>query len=310
MNLSQLQYIIALDDHRHFVTAAEKCFVAQATLSMMVKKLEEELGVKIFDRTAHPVKPTREGEQVIIRARQILSQAEGLVNFAHELRGDITGTLHLGVIPTLAPYLLPLFLRAFAEKHSGLRVFVRELVTADIISRLKAGELDIGLLAAPLNEPLIEERHLFYEEFYAYTSKDYQFSKKKYLLPKDVSPRQLWLLEEGHCMRNQVFNLCELKKHDLEKQGVHYEAGSIETLVNMVDRNGGITIIPQLAAGMLKPTQKKNLREFAHPKPVREIILATSMNYPRKKITEELAESILDSVPPELLRPSKRIIVA
>jgi len=310
MNFAQLEYIIAVDNHRQFFTAAEKCFVTQATLSMMIKKLEEELGVRIFDRSRQPVKPTKEGEQVILRARQILAEANSLKTYVKDLKGEISGELHLGVIPTLAPYLLPLFLKPFTEKFPALRIFIKELVTDEIIVKLRTGELDAGLLATPLNEDAITEHPLFYEEFFAYASKHEKLSRKKYLLPKEIYLDHLWLLEEGHCLRTQVFNLCELKNKDAQAKGLHYQAGSIETLINLVDKNDGITIVPYLATLMLKPGQKKNLREFARPKPVREISLVTSKNFPRRKLLEHLKEHILAVVPQSMLKPVKMKVTA
>jgi LysR family transcriptional regulator, hydrogen peroxide-inducible genes activator len=310
MNFAQLEYIIAVDNHRHFFTAAEKCFVTQATLSMMIKKLEEELGVKIFDRSRQPVKPTREGEQIILRARKILAESGSLKSYVKDLKGDLSGELHLGVIPTLAPYLLPLFLKSFTVKFPNLQVFIKELVTDEIIVKLRTGELDVGLLATPLNEPMIAEHPLFYEEFFAYASKHEKLSRKKYLLPKEIYLDHLWLLEEGHCLRTQVFNLCELKNRDTHSKGLHYQAGSIETLINLVDKSDGITIVPYLATLMLKPGQKKNLREFANPKPVREISLVTSKNFPRRKLLDHLKEDIMAVVPQSMLKPAKVKVTA
>ncbi|MGB8191176.1 MAG: LysR substrate-binding domain-containing protein [Chitinophagaceae bacterium] len=310
MNFAQLEYVVAVDNYRQFFVAAEKCFVTQATLSMMIKKLEEELGVKIFDRTRQPVKPTREGEEVILRARQILAEANSLKTYVKDLRGEISGELRLGVIPTLAPYLLPLFLKSFTTKYPDLRIYIKELVTDEIIMKLKTGELDIGLLATPLSEPSISEHPLFYEEFLAYASKHEKLSRKKYLLPKEIFLDSLWLLEEGHCLRTQVFNLCELKHKDTAAKGLHYQAGSIETLINLVDRHDGITIVPYLATLTLKPGQKKNLREFARPKPVREISLVTAKNFSRVKLLEHLKKNIIEFVPPGMLSPAKMKVTA
>lgn len=310
MNFAQLEYIIAVDNYRQFYTAAEKCFVTQATLSMMIKKLEEELGVRIFDRSRQPVKPTKEGEQVVLRARQIIAEANSLKAYAKDLKGEVSGELHLGVIPTLAPYLLPLFLKSFTDKFPGLRIFIKELVTDEIILRLKTGELDVGLLATPLNEDTIAEHPLFYEEFFAYASRNEKLSRKKYLLPKEIYLDHLWLLEEGHCLRTQVLNLCELKNKDTQSKGLHYQAGSIETLINLVDKNDGITIVPYLATQMLKPGQKKNLREFARPKPVREISLVTSKNFPRQTLLDHLREHILAVIPQSMQKPAKVKVTA
>ena len=306
MNFQQLEYILAVNTHRHFARAAEKCFVTQPTLSMMIHKLEEELGVKIFDRSQQPVTLTREGEEIIKRAKSVLVQADHLKHYANELKGEMTGELRMGIIPTLAPYLLPLFLKTFHGKYPSLKIFVKEMVTDEIILKLRTGELDLGLLATPVNESSLEEHPLFYEEFFVYASQEEKLPKKKYLLPKQIDVNHLWLLEEGHCLRNQVFNLCELKKRDNET--LNYEAGSIETLINLVDYNGGITIVPALAELNLKATQKKNIREFANPKPVREISLVTAENFPRKKILRELQKEISQAVPQSmLLKKQKKI---
>ena len=297
MNLQQLEYIVAVDEHRHFARAAESVFITQPTLSMMIKKLEEETGIKIFDRNTQPVVPTREGEEVLRRARKILAEVRLLREYTDELEGKVKGRINIGIIPTLAPYLLPLFIRPLSKKYPELQVYVKEMVTSEIIIKLKSGELDAGLLATPLGEQGLVEHHLFYEEFFAYASKSENFGKKKYLLPRELNPAHLWLLEEGHCLRNQVFNLCELKTADMGGDTLHYEAGSIETLINLVDKYEGLTVIPHLAAMNLKPSQKAKLREFARPKPLREISLVVADSYPRKKITEALKNQIIEALP-------------
>ena len=309
MNLNQFEYIIAVDDQRHFVKAASLCHITQATLSMMIKKLEEELGIKIFDRSRQPVKPTIEGEQIIEKARKIMADANSLKSYAKELKGEISGEVRIGIIPTLAPYLLPLFLKPFTLKYPLLKIYIKELITEDIVTKIKSGEVDIGLLASPLKETSIVETPLFYEEFFAYASEQRNMSKKKYLLAQDIKHDHLWLLEEGHCMRSQVFDLCELKKKNMISAKVHYEAGSIETLINLVDKNEGITIIPQLAAMLLKAGQKKNLRQFTRPAPVREIILANSIYYPRKKILEFMKLEILKMVPVEMKNRTNKLLL-
>ena len=170
------------------------------------------------------------------------------------------------------------------------------MITNEIISKLKSGELDVGLLATPLHEPQIAEYPLFQEELFVYASRSEKLPKKKYLLPKEIDLHHLWLLEEGHCLRNQVYNLCELKKLQTDSENLHYEAGSIETLINLIDRYEGITIIPYLATLHLKPSQKKNVREFANPKPVREISLVVSENFSRKKLLEQLKSEIAKNI--------------
>jgi LysR family transcriptional regulator, hydrogen peroxide-inducible genes activator len=309
MNFQQLQYIIAVDSHRHFAKAAEKTFVTQPTLSMMIQKLEEELGIRIFDRTKHPVAPTPAGEEVIKRARQIMADVSLLKEFTQELRHEISGELKLAVIPTLAPYLLPLFLKSFMERYPQLRISIRELVTTDIIASLKNGDVDVGLLATPLHDDRIEEHPVFYEEFFAYAAAAEKVSKKKYLLPRDIDLSKLWLLEEGHCLRNQVLNLCELKKKDFEHDRIHYEAGSIETLKNLVDHQDGITILPFLATLDLSRKQQEKIREFAHPKPAREISLVVNKNFHRTNLLQALKQEIEDQLPESLKKTGKRKVM-
>ena len=309
MNFQQLEYIIAVDTHRHFAKAAEKTFVTQPTLSMMIQKLEDELGIRIFDRSKQPVTPTIEGEEVITRAKQIIADANRLKEFAKALKHEISGELKLAVIPTLAPYLLPLFIKSFVEHHPLLKINIRELVTNDMIDSLKSGDIDIGLLATPLHDNKLEERPVFYEEFFAYAATDEKMAKKRFLLPKDIDLSKLWLLEEGHCLRNQVFNLCELKKKDFESDRVHYEAGSIETLKNLVDHHKGITILPHLATLDLSKKQRMKIREFAHPKPVREISLVVNKNFHRVSILNALQKEIENNLPPSISKTQKKRVL-
>ena len=276
---------------------------------MMIQKLEEELGVRIFDRSKQPVVPTPEGEEIISRARQILADVGLLKEFTQKLKNEVSGEFKLAVIPTLAPYLLPLFLKSFVEKHPLLKTTIRELVTNDIILALKNGDIDIGLLATPLNDPKLEEYPVFYEEFFAYTGAEEKFSKKKYLLPKDIDLSKLWLLEEGHCLRNQVFDLCELKKKDSQSDRLHYEAGSLETLKNLVDHHDGITILPFLATLDLSRKQKEKIREFAHPKPVREISLVVNKNFHRASLLKGLRMEIERQLPASIGKTGKRRVL-
>jgi LysR family hydrogen peroxide-inducible transcriptional activator len=308
MNLQQLEYIVAVEKHRHFAKAADASFVTQPTLSMMIQKLEDELGVKIFDRKKQPVEPTKEGEEIILRAKQVLAEVGYLKEFTAELQGEITGELHLGIIPTLAPYLLPLFLKPFSQKYPHLKIYIKEMVTNDIIAKLKTGDLDMGILATPVHEPQLSEHPLFYEEFFAYASKSEKLGKKKYLAPKEINIEHLWLLEEGHCLRNQVFNLCELKKQEDATDNLHYEAGSIETLINLVDKYEGVTIIPHFATLNLNASQQENVREFAEPKPVREISIVVTKSYPRKKMLQNLKAEIISVIPFEVNRKKKSVL--
>jgi LysR family hydrogen peroxide-inducible transcriptional activator len=310
MNIQQLEYILAVDKYRHFAKAAEKSNVTQPTLSMMILKLEEELGVRIFDRKKSPVEPTTEGREIIRRAAQIIADLSSLKEFTRGVRMDVAGELNLAIIPTLAPYLLPLFLPSFIEKHPLLKVNIRELVTPDLIASLKGGEVDIGLMATPLNDDRLAEHPVFYEEFFAYVSHKEKLYQKKYMLPKDIDLSKLWMLEEGHCFRNQVFNLCELKMKDARSDRLHYQAGSLETLKNLVDHNKGITILPYLATLDLSTKQRQQVREFAPPKPAREISMVVNVNFSRKSMLQAIKEEIQAKVPAELTNADKRNVVS
>lgn len=309
MNLQQLEYILAVDSERHFQRAAEKCFVTQATLSMMIRKLEEELGAKIFDRSKHPVEPTEIGMKVIAQARRVVAGARRVKEMVAEEKGTIRGELRLGIIPTLAPYLLPRFLSNFSERYPELKLIISEHTTETIIHLIKSGHLDFGLLATPLNDPLLRERPLFYERYYLYVSDREKGYNKHYILPTSIDVKRLWLLEEGHCMRSQILNLCELKKKAEVDERIHYEAGSIETLKNIVERNLGITIIPELSVLNLTARQKKRLRYFRPPAPVREISIVTGLDFIKDKLLEALQESILTNIPESMTEKGRRRIL-
>lgn len=300
MNLQQLDYILAIDKHRNFVKAAETCFVTQATLSMMVKKLEDELDVKIFDRSRQPVVPTEMGEKILTQARKVVTEARRLYDMVANEKNIIVGELRLGIIPTLAPYLLPLFLKKFMNQYPGIKLIIHEYTTEVILQKLKREELDVALLATPLHHPEIIEHVLFNEQYFLYLGHDEKGYAKKYVLPDSIDVNRLWLLEEGHCMRSQILNLCELKKLHAYEENFHYSVGSIETLINMVDSMSGMTVIPELAAIKLSAAQKKRLRVFKSPVPMREISLITTRNYVKENLVALLKNTILKSLPQEL----------
>jgi LysR family transcriptional regulator, hydrogen peroxide-inducible genes activator len=298
MNFQQLEYVVAVDSYRHFVQAADKCCVTQATLSMMVKKLEEELGVLIFDRSKQPVVPTEIGKNIIEQAKIVLKEASLLKQIVQEADSEIKGELRLGIIPTLAPYLLPLFLPQFLKKYPLLKLKIVETNTTSIIAELKKETLDVGILATPLDLEGIKETFLFHENFRVFVSDKEKLLKKRYLLPQDIDIRRLWLLEEGHCLREQVINLCELQKQQARLHHLEYEAGSIESLLKIVEMNEGITIIPELAAIALDKSRQKQLRNFKSPVPMREISLVTYRHFTKKRLFEVLKEEILLAIKP------------
>lgn len=310
MNTQQLEYIIAVNDCRHFVKASEKCFVTQATLSMMIKKLESELNVKIFDRSRQPVVPTEIGSKIIAQAKIIVQESKRMKEMVQEEQGELSGELKIGIIPTLAPYLLPLFMKSFLEKYSRVRLRISELTTDNIIDKLQRHDLDAGILSTPLHISSLTEQPLFYEEFVVYASSKEKILKKKYVLADDIDINRLCLLEEGHCLRLQVFNLCELINKEKELHQLDFATGSIETLRKIVDTHQGITILPLLALKDLTAKQKNNVRYFEKPVPVREIGLVTYRYFVKEKLIESLKKEILNSIPIEMKTFFKKEIVS
>jgi LysR family hydrogen peroxide-inducible transcriptional activator len=308
MNFQQLEYIVAVDTWRHFSTAAQKCNITQPTLSMMIQRLEEELGIKIFDRSKQPVMTTQIGRKIVEQARTILGETKQLKNIVEEQKGEAHGDLHIGIIPTVAPYLLPLFLNTFLKKYPNIRLKISEFTTDQIVSQLEKQHLDAGVLATPLKIASVKEQPLFYEQFVVYASQDEKMMKKKYLLADDINVNHLWLLEEGHCLRSQVVNLCELKRQESLSQNFDYQAGSIETLKKMVDLNNGITILPELALRDLNKKQQKNIRYFRAPAPVREVSIVTYRYFIKHNLIEVLKKEILASLPESMKDSVKKQI--
>ena len=309
MTFVQLEYIVAVDTYRHFATAAEHCYVTQPTLSMQIQKMELELGVKIFDRSKQPVVPTEMGEQLIEQAKKILAEKGMIDELVQTKKGILSGELKIGIIPTLAPYLLPLFIQQFTKKHPQVKLVVSELTTDLIIARLKESRIDVGILVTPLHEKGIKEHVLFYEELVAYVSKNNAAFNKTYVLPQDIDPNKLWLLEEGHCFRSQILNLCELRKASREGGNFEYEAGSFETLRRMVELNDGITVLPELATIDLNNKQLQLVRQFKKPVPMRQVSMVVHRDFVKKRLIEVLKTEIMAAVPEKIkLNKSRNVI--
>lgn len=304
----QLEYVVALDRFRHFALAAANCFVTQPTLSMQIHKLEQELGFKIFDRSKQPVVPTETGLSIIDQAKKILAERDCLNEILHTRKGIISGELKVGIIPTLAPYLLPLFAQRFTKKYPHVKLIVNEMMTEQMINRLKEGSIDTGILVTPLQEQGVKEHILFYEELLVFVSKRNNDFKKNYVLAQDIDPQKLWLLEEGHCFRSQIMNLCELKKAGKESHSFEYEAGSIDTLRRMVELSDGITILPELASMELTGKQQSQLRQFKRPAPMREVSLVVHRDFVKKVLVEILKKEIIAAVP-DKIRKNKAVHV-
>lgn len=304
MTLQQLRYIVALDNYRHFATAAEKCFVAQPTLTLQVKKLEDELGTVIFDRKRHPLMPTVLGEQILIKARQILREAEGLESLVASDRMQMEGRFSIGVIPTIAPYLMPYFLRDFTEKNPDTHLVIHEMQTTAIIDGLNKNTLDVGVLVTPLEERAIREIPLYQEPFLVYSSKENPLHEKKLLKNTDVKSEGLLILNEGHCFRSQVLNICgeDMKEH----KGFSYQSGTIETLKNLVKSDLGFTLVPELSI-LGKKEDEPYLIRFEEPQPTREVSLVVHHSFSKEALLNSLRESIQANIP-DVVKKNKHFV--
>jgi LysR family transcriptional regulator, hydrogen peroxide-inducible genes activator len=304
LTLTQLTYIVAVDTYRHFAKAAESCFVSQPTLSMQIQKLEDELNIIIFDRSKQPIVPTDIGKKIIAQARTIIHESQRVHDIISTETGDVSGELKIGIIPTVAPFLLPIFLLNFIKKYPKVEVTISELQTNQIIDKLHKDIIDLGILATPLNEQGIIEKPLYYEEFIAYIPDNHRLKDKHELSIDDLSINDILLLDEGNCFREQSLQLCQKlksKKNESEPL-IHFESGNLETLKKLVDQNFGMTLLPEL---MVKDTDSKTdpkkLKVFSEPKPKREISIIYSRSYLKKQLIKAVEETIIESIPSEML---------
>ena len=298
MNIQQLEYILAVDQFRHFAKAAEHCHVTQPTLSMMIQKLEDELGVKLFDRTAQPVKPTPAGTKVIEQARVVLYQTSLIKDIVKEEEQSLSGTFRLAVLPTIAPYLLPRFFAQLTERYPDLDIRILEMKTTPSLAALQRGEIDAAIIANQPKEPQLQAQTLFYEQFFGYVAKGDPLFKKALIRTADISDEHLWLLDEGHCFRDQLLRFCQMEKVKVRQAA--YRLGSMETFMRMVESGNGVTFIPQLATLQLSQEQLELGRPFAIPKPTREIMWVTRTDFVRHSIAQILIDNIRQAVPKEM----------
>lgn len=300
MTLQQLEYIVAVYRTRHFVKAAEACGVTQPTLSAMIQKLEAELDVKLFERSSQQVVPTPIGKVVVEQAWKVLNRARKLKDIVAEEKKSLTGTFRLGILPTIAPYLLPRFFPRLMRENSSLEIRVVEMKTADIRRSIDRGEIDAAVMVDTGDLDDYALTTLFYEQFLAYVSPSDQLSAKKSIKTSDLSNELLWLLDEGHCFRDQLVKYCQLKAAKTSQSA--YSLGSIETFMRIVENGQGMTFIPELATMQLTPTQKELVRPFAIPIPTREVVMATSKAFVRQSLLDMIVGQIRNSVPEKMLK--------
>jgi len=292
-----------VDRFRHFGNAAEHCMVTQPTLSAMVQKLEEELGAKIFDRSTQPIQPTSIGYKIIEQARAVLEHASKVKEIVQEEGHSIKGVFRLAILPTIAPYLLPRFFPKLMEDYPDLDIRVTERKTQDVLVALAAGKVDAAILATVVTDKSLQAETLFYEQFLGYVARKEPIFKNEMIRSTDISGERLWLLDEGHCFRDQLMRFCQLETVKLHQAAYHL--GSMETFMRIVEGGKGITFIPELASYQLSQEQKELVRPFAIPRPTREISIVTKTDFVRYTILNMIKESIRSSVPKEMLTLQK-----
>lgn len=290
MTITQLQYVLAIAEYRNFTLAAEHCHVTQPTLSMQIQKMEEELGVLLFDRNKKPIQLTEVGERIVAQSKNIIYEADRISDIVDQYKGFVGGDFRLGVIPTVMPTLLPMFLKSFCNKHPKVKLLIEELTTEELIDKLKYGHLDAAIAATPLKEPKINEMPLYYEPFVGYVPENNQLSSKKTITVEDLDPQDLLLLQDGHCFRESILNLCNFSESRKDKFQI--KSGSFETLIKLSNEGFGMTLLPYLHTLDLGSEEQKKLRQFQEPKPAREISLIFHQKHLKLHIIEALKESI------------------
>lgn len=309
MTLTQLKYVVAVDTHRHFATAADKSYITQPTLSMQIQKLEEELGVILFDRSKTPVVPTEMGERVIRQARIVLREAKELQDIASFSENELRGTFRVGIIPTIAPYLVPLFLRTFLSKHPLVELVFEELLTSEVFEKLSADELDAAVVATPVDQSFIYTEDLYVEPFLGYLSNTHPLREKEKLTVEDLDRTNIWLLNEGHCFRDQAIKLCN-EVHKKNKAAIEFKSGNLETLKKLVEQNFGMTLLPWTAVQEFNSScSSAVVKEFENPAPSRKVRLVYSRKHLKQNMIREFKECISDSLPDVLRQSDQRIVL-
>ena len=293
MTIIQLKYVLAVAEYQNFTKAAAHVFVTQPTLSMQIQKLEEELSIIIFDRSKKPIELTEIGEKIVHQARNIVNESERMIDVVDQEKGFIGGDFRLGIIPTIMPTLLPMFLKNFINKYPKVHLKIEELTTAEIIIKLNDGHLDAAIAATPLVQDKIKERVLYFEPFVGYVPKNHRLHSKKQLDRSDLDINDILLLEDGHCFRNGVINICKSLKNNAATDSFQVESGSFETLIKLSNEGFGMTLLPYLnTLDIPKEEQKKYLRYFNEPSPAREV----SLLYKKSELKMQIIDSLYDII--------------
>ena len=291
MTITQLKYVLAVAEYKNFTLAADKCFVTQPTLSMQIQKIEDELSIQIFDRTKKPIQLTDIGQKIVLQAKSIVNEADRIQDIVEQQKGFIGGEFRLGIIPTIMPTLLPMFLNNFIKKYPKVKLIIEELNTAEIITKLNNGHLDAAIAATPLQEEKIKEIVLYYEPFMAYIPEGHQNFQKKEIEVADLNLDEILLLQDGHCFRDGILNLC---KNNIRNDINHFqiESGSFETLIKLANEGLGTTLLPYLHTLDLKDSDKNKLRHFKEPKPAREV----SLIFPKSELKIHIIDALRNTI--------------
>lgn len=309
ISLVQLQYIIAVDTFRHFATAAEKSFVTQPTLSMQIKKMEEELEVKIFDRTKQPVVPTDVGRKIIDQARVVLAEFRKIDQVVQDYTGNVGGELRVGIIPTLATTLLPAFVGNLCRDYPTIQMSIWEKQTNELLEMLSQERLDVAVIVTPIKNPNFKERVIGYEGIQVYTHPDHEFARKSSILPEALQRPDIWLLSDGHCFRNQTINLCAYHSAEGTARNFQYESGSLETLCRLVEKEGGFTLMPEMYTDAIPDTDQGVVRPLAGQVPLRQISLVYTRNFVKDRLLDILHQYISESLPNKMKDKDRGFIV-
>ena len=297
----QLEYVSALANYGNFKIASEHCFVTQPTMSMQIKKMEQDLGVLLFDRSKQPVIPTPVGQEVIDQARIILSERDKLIEIVATHQNEIHGELHLGVIHSIAPYLLPLFIMDLHQNYPQLHIHVHEMITDDLINALRMETIDVAILVTPIDFRQINSRPVYYEEIAVYVSPDHKFYGMDTIPGDLLDGEDIWMLREGHCFRDQTLNLCSNQMNAIKNRKFTFETGSIETLIKMVDLQGGYTLIPEMVISNISPEKRDQVKWIEGEARMREVSIATFRNYAKQRLVNVLENSIQSALPASML---------
>ncbi|MGB5368812.1 MAG: LysR substrate-binding domain-containing protein [Flavobacteriaceae bacterium] len=291
MTITQLQYVLAVAEYQNFTLAAEKSFVTQPTLSMQVQKLEDELDILIFDRGKKPIGITEVGKKIVAQAKNIVNEAERIKDIVDQEKGFIGGDFTLGIIPTVMPTILPMFLKTFINRFPKVNLIIKEQSTEQMIRNIQDGHLDAAIAATPLEIEFIKERPLYYEPFVGYVPRNHRLANIAKLSPTDLDINDILLLQDGHCFRDGVINLCQAPKN-LNEEHFKLQSGSFETLVNLANEGLGMTLLPYLNTLELDHEKRKNLKHFHEPSPAREVSLIYHKSELKIQITEALKDVI------------------